>query len=154
MKIQAYHLICLIIVISTQDPVLERHTLQVYGNASMGYYYANIYIGYPPQEQSVIIDTGSGQLAMPCTKCTEECSKNHINQYYDLRKSNTAKFVTCVNIFSYSKPKIIKIAFHHVRVYRQLILVHLLFHMLKEVCFQESLLKILFNCKKILKMKQ
>jgi hypothetical protein len=50
--------------------MLPYHMLPVYGNASLGYYYVNIYVGSPnPQPQSVIVDTGSGILALPCVNC-------------------------------------------------------------------------------------
>lgn len=51
------------------QPKLPKHVIPLYGNVSLGYYYANIYVGFPAQKQSVIIDTGSGQLALPCSKC-------------------------------------------------------------------------------------
>lgn len=59
-----------------------------------------IFVGHPPQEQSVIIDTGSGQLALPCNKCTS-CNPNHIDEPFDMSKSKTAEYVTCVLCFHY-----------------------------------------------------
>merc|ERR1711865_872023 len=44
------------------------HTIPVYGTDDLKYYYVNIYVGTPPQKQSVIIDTGSDYLAFPCSK--------------------------------------------------------------------------------------
>jgi hypothetical protein len=79
------------------DPQLPKHIIQIYGNATLGYYYANLYIGTPPQEQSVIIDTGSGQLAMPCSQCVS-CGSSHIHQPFDLRQSSSSKIVTCVSV--------------------------------------------------------
>jgi len=32
-----------------KDPALPEHTLNVYGNASLGYYYVTIFVGHPPQ---------------------------------------------------------------------------------------------------------
>ena len=61
-------ILIVMIAVSIQiDPQLDKHIMPVYGNASLGYYYINLYIGSPPQKQSVIIDTGSGQLALPCS---------------------------------------------------------------------------------------
>jgi hypothetical protein len=77
------------------NPQLPKHVIQVYGNASLGYYYVNLYIGTPPQEQSVIVDTGSGQLALPCSKCLS-CGSAHIHRPFDLRQSSSSKIVTCV----------------------------------------------------------
>jgi hypothetical protein len=82
---------CLLLLslVLTKDPSLPEHTLLVYGNASLGYYYVEIFVGHPPQQQSVIIDTGSGQLALPCNKCTS-CNPKHIDKPFDMSKSKTA----------------------------------------------------------------
>ena len=40
--------------------------LQMYGSSSLGYYYINVYIGSPPQLQTLILDTGSWLTAFPC----------------------------------------------------------------------------------------
>ena len=81
---------------TSKDPSLPEHTLPVYGNASLGYYYVDLFVGHPPQQQSVIIDTGSGQLALPCNKCTN-CNPKHIDTPFDMSKSKTAEYLTCVN---------------------------------------------------------
>jgi len=73
----------------------NMHILPIYGNSSLGYYYINVYVGTPPQEQSVIIDTGSGQFAFPCSKCTS-CGNQHINPPFNIQKSKTNKILTCV----------------------------------------------------------
>lgn len=78
-----------------KEPSLPEHTLPVYGNASLGYYYVTIFVGHPPQQQSVIIDTGSGQLALPCNKCAS-CNPKHIDNPFNMKKSKTAEYVTCV----------------------------------------------------------
>lgn len=96
MKVNLGLLLFLVIVTCAGlDPLLPKHVIRVYGNASLGYYYVNLYIGTPPQEQSVIVDTGSGQLALPCSKC-ESCGSSHIHRPFDLRQSSSSKIVTCV----------------------------------------------------------
>lgn len=40
--------------------------MQIYGSAALGYYYLNVYIGSPPQLQTLILDTGSWMTAFPC----------------------------------------------------------------------------------------
>jgi hypothetical protein len=39
----------LLIQAAAQSPTLPNHVIRLYGNASLGYYYANIYVGSPPQ---------------------------------------------------------------------------------------------------------
>ena len=85
----------LLSVACPKDPVLPEHTLPVYGNASLGYYYVELFVGHPPQQQSVIIDTGSGQLALPCNKCNN-CNPKHIDRPFEMSKSKTAEYLTCV----------------------------------------------------------
>lgn len=87
--------ISLIVLALQIEPTLDKHVIPLYGNATLGYYYANIYVGNPPQEQSVIVDTGSGQLALPCSKCIS-CGNRHIHPPFRMSQSNTSKFVTCV----------------------------------------------------------
>ena len=82
-------IILFLTIVYSSDPSLAEHSLKIYGNASIGYYYVKIFVGHPPQEQTVIIDTGSGQLALPCNKC-KKCSKKHINPPFDMSKSKTA----------------------------------------------------------------
>ena len=65
--------------------VMEPHTDTMFlqGNAtSILYYFIDIYIGYPPQKQTLIVDTGSSNTGVPCKNFCENCGK-HINSYYD-----------------------------------------------------------------------
>ena len=72
-------LVCFVsFTLTAEPPTLDKHIIPLYGNATLGYYYANIFVGSPPQEQSVIMDTGSGLLALPCSKCTA-CGLKHLN---------------------------------------------------------------------------
>lgn len=104
---QIYILFLFLTLALCGNPNLPSHTLPIYGNASMGYYYVKIFVGHPPQAQSVIIDTGSGQLALPCNKCTS-CNPKHIDTPFDMSKSKTAEYVTCVIILSnFSNPAIL-----------------------------------------------
>lgn len=43
------------------------HTVKLLGNIDIGYYYVNIFVGSPPQKQTVIVDTGSSLTAIPCS---------------------------------------------------------------------------------------
>ncbi len=58
-----------------------------------GTHYAYIYVGKPPQRQSVILDTGSRFTAFPCKGC-KECGV-HTDNYFDLQNSSTAVVLNC-----------------------------------------------------------
>lgn len=58
-----------------------------------GTHFSYIYIGTPPQRQTVIIDTGSKLTAFPCTGC-QQCGK-HINPYFEWKNSSTAVVSDC-----------------------------------------------------------
>lgn len=71
------------------------HTIPIYGATQLMYYYINIYIGNPPQKQSVILDTESDFLSLPCSKCKNgDCGK-HNNPILDIEKDKTARLVKC-----------------------------------------------------------
>ena len=53
-----------------------------------GTHYTFLYVGNPPQRQSVIIDTGSHITAFPCTGC-KQCG-SHTDPYFDPQASKTA----------------------------------------------------------------
>jgi hypothetical protein len=45
-----YPILCVLLMsIFSKEPELPNHIIPLYGNASLGYYYANIYVGTPPQ---------------------------------------------------------------------------------------------------------
>lgn len=46
--------------------VVSSKQMQIYGSTALGYYYLNVYIGNPPQLQTLILDTGSWLTAIPC----------------------------------------------------------------------------------------
>ncbi len=74
---------------------LKGDSSVIFGNSSsLNYYYVDIYIGEPLQKQTVIIDTGSPLTAVPCQPHCISCGK-HINSYYDTRKSNNSKIISC-----------------------------------------------------------
>jgi hypothetical protein len=52
-----------------------------------GTHFAYIYVGTPPQRQSVIIDTGSHYTAFPCVGCAQ-CGQ-HTDSYWDPNNSTT-----------------------------------------------------------------
>eukprot|EP00826_Nyctotherus_ovalis_P042934 TRINITY_DN4487_c0_g3_i5.p1 TRINITY_DN4487_c0_g3~~TRINITY_DN4487_c0_g3_i5.p1 ORF type:complete len:127 (-),score=7.54 TRINITY_DN4487_c0_g3_i5:401-781(-) len=86
----------------TAQHQLRVHTYPLYGNASeLQYYYANVYIGSPPQRQSVIIDTGSSFVGVPCNEsCDANCGAQHNDPLYESASSNSFSNEGCngVNI--------------------------------------------------------
>lgn len=61
--------------------------------AGYGTHYTFIYVGNPPQRQSVIIDTGSHITAFPCTGC-KQCG-SHTDPYFMPSNSSTAQALQC-----------------------------------------------------------
>lgn len=85
----------------TPPPTQRRRRLtvdgtSVYGDVdTLGYYYSYLHIGEPPQKQTVIVDTGSSLVAVPCADC-QRCGV-HMDPPYDIRNSNTGRRLMCDN---------------------------------------------------------
>lgn len=56
-----------------------------------GVYWADLRVGMPPQVFSVIVDTGSGTIAVPCASCGS-CGNQH--KRYDITKSTSNPHLT------------------------------------------------------------
>eukprot|EP01138_Halocafeteria_seosinensis_P015524 gb/GECG01015842.1/.p1 GENE.gb/GECG01015842.1/~~gb/GECG01015842.1/.p1 ORF type:complete len:539 (+),score=50.29 gb/GECG01015842.1/:1-1617(+) len=65
----------------------------VFGSTARGYYYSFVEVGTPPQEATVVLDTGSTLTAFPCKNC-DECGK-HMNPRFDPAASSTSKLYHC-----------------------------------------------------------
>lgn len=59
-----------------------------------GAYYIDLYIGSPAQRQTVILDTGSDNVGIPCTECSD-CGKKHTDPFFNQRKSESFRALTC-----------------------------------------------------------
>ena len=60
-----------------------------------GTHFSYIYIGSPPQRQSVIVDTGSHYTAFPCVGC--QLCGTHTDNYWDPKNSSTVEVQKCNN---------------------------------------------------------
>ncbi len=60
-----------------------------------GTHYATIWVGTPPQRQSVIVDTGSHFTAFPCKGCVNCGEELHTDKYFDPDASSTFRALTC-----------------------------------------------------------
>lgn len=72
--------------------VLTIRNMTVFGNATLGYYYLEAFVGTPEQKQALILDTGSNLTIFPCKGC-EKC-RDHINSDFDPEASSTFEKVT------------------------------------------------------------
>lgn len=61
----------------------------------IGTHYATVWVGTPPQPQTVIVDTGSHHTAFPCKPCNNCGDNYHANQFFDPQSSSTFKPLFC-----------------------------------------------------------
>lgn len=64
-------------------------------HAHSGTHHVHLYIGSPPQRQTLIVDTGSRVMAFPCKPC-RSCGK-HASPYFDPSRSTTQRASKCGN---------------------------------------------------------
>ena len=65
-------------------------------HAKSGTHHAYLYIGTPPQRQTLIVDTGSRLTAFPCEPHCPDCGI-HASSQYHLQNSSTHEIVDCNN---------------------------------------------------------
>lgn len=70
----------------------QNKYVPLFGNATLGYYYVEAYIGTPPQKKSLIVDTGSHLTIFPCEGCTK-CKKDHLYKIFETSKSSTFSYI-------------------------------------------------------------
>jgi hypothetical protein len=62
-----------------------------------GTHYVDLWVGTPAQRQTLIVDTGSGVTAFPCSGCNPStCGQgHHIDDFFDETKSTTFQKLAC-----------------------------------------------------------
>ena len=84
---------------SWEPPRNRRDAAQQVGALYQGYgtHYIDLWCGTPPQRQTVIVDTGSGVTAFPCSGCKADCGAPdyHIDEYFIEADSSTFIKNTC-----------------------------------------------------------
>jgi hypothetical protein len=77
---------------------LQQDTLTI-GALYQGYgtHYVDLWVGSPtPQRQTVIVDTGSGVTAFPCSGCTNDCGADyHVDAFFQESRSESFHKLTC-----------------------------------------------------------
>ena len=86
-----------------QEEEASESTLYETGSLYQGYgtHYLDLWVGTPPQRQTVIVDTGSSVTAFPCTGC-ESCGTDpatgvvyHLDPDYNKSASSTYREAQC-----------------------------------------------------------
>lgn len=80
-------------IVSNQTAPAAIATIPLH--ASSGTHHAHVYVGSPPQRQTLIIDTGSRLMAFPCFPCNN-CGQ-HVSNHFDPRISTTDRTPKCGN---------------------------------------------------------
>ena len=60
-----------------------------------GTHYVDLWVGTPPQRQTVIVDTGSGVTAFPCSACNNCGESYHTDSYFIEADSSTFQKLNC-----------------------------------------------------------
>ena len=79
--------------LSDENSPLPIATVTVPLHASTGTHHVHVYIGSPPQRQTLILDTGSRLMAFPCDPCTN-CGR-HVSKYFHPGLSTTDRSPSC-----------------------------------------------------------
>ena len=71
---------------------IPTHAHSIY--QGYGAYYVDIFVGSPPQLQTVIIDTGSQNTGIPCSECIN-CGGHHTDPAFIQSQSKSFHYLTC-----------------------------------------------------------
>jgi hypothetical protein len=70
-------------------------TMSIFGETQLGYYYTTVFVGNPPQRETLIVDTGSGITTFPCEACGSNCGTDHLNARFTPGSSYTSGMTQC-----------------------------------------------------------
>lgn len=84
----------------------DYYQLQLYKNTEHDEYYTNLYIGNPPQAQSVIIDNMKQVLMLNCEDC-RSCHKGSRNFPYNYQRSTSGRYIECVYFWDIQKDQLV-----------------------------------------------
>lgn len=81
---------------------LHDGSTQQVGALYQGYgtHYVDLWVGTPPQRQTVIVDTGSSTTGFPCSDCTDCGHSSHVDEYFQNDESETFQPLDCKNCVS------------------------------------------------------
>ena len=81
---------------NNNDNIEYTDTLEV-GGLYQGYgtHYVDLWVGSPPQRQTVIVDTGSGITAFPCSNCKDCGNGYHVDTYFQEHESTSFMKFQC-----------------------------------------------------------
>ena len=66
---------------------LTQTSFPLYGNSTLGYYYVRALVGTPPQEKTLILDTGSHLTIFTCSPCSH--CRDHLTESFNPSRSST-----------------------------------------------------------------
>ena len=81
------------LIATTNSKNLPTANVTVDLHAHSGTHHVHVYVGSPPQRQTLIVDTGSRLMAFPCRPC-RGCG-THASPYFDLSISTTYQTPKC-----------------------------------------------------------
>lgn len=84
------------------DPLAFVHQV---GSLFQGYgtHYVDLWVGTPPQRQTLIVGTGSKYASFPCSECDDCGHTNHIDSYFRDGNSSSFAMADCDSCFRFAQ---------------------------------------------------